>query len=166
MAERDPQIGAGGNYPAYEADYAAWLDAQIDALREGRFEALDIEHLTDEVADLGISSYRSFVSALRIVLIHMLKWDIQEDHRTRSWADSIEEHRHRVQDELDASPSYRACIDAALAQAFRQARAEAATETKLPLRGFPQTCPFTFAEIMTREHLLGDMSSDGLDTEH
>lgn len=36
MAERDPTL-PGGNYPAYEVDYAAWLDAQLDLLRERRF---------------------------------------------------------------------------------------------------------------------------------
>ena len=160
MSDRDPQIRLGHNYPAYDADYAAWLDAQIEALRDRRFDELDLEHLIDEVNDLGISSFNGFVSALRIVLLHMLKWDVQEDYRSRGWANSIKEHRECVEDVLEQSPSYRSRIDAALAKAYRQARVEAALETRLPLRSFPASNPFTFDQIMTREHHLRDLSDD------
>ena len=160
MAERDPQIGPGHNYPAYDADYAAWLDAQIEALRDGRLDQLDLEHLVDEVTDLGTSAYNGFVSALRIVLLHMLKWDIQEDYRSRGWSLSIKEHRERVNDILETSPSYRNRLDQALTKAYRQARSEAAAETMLPIRTFPPSNPFTFDEIMTREHHLRGLTDD------
>jgi hypothetical protein len=36
-------------YPAYEEDFAAWLQAQADLLRERRFDELDIPNLVEEV---------------------------------------------------------------------------------------------------------------------
>ena len=48
MAERDPQIATGRNYPAYDEDFAAWLAAQATMLRERRFDELDVEHLAEE----------------------------------------------------------------------------------------------------------------------
>ena len=156
VADRDPQIGPGHNYPAYDADYAAWLDAQVQALRDGRFDQLDLEHLVDEVSDLGKASYNAYVSALRIVLLHLLKWDSQEERRSRGWANSIDEHRNRIHDELDISPSYRVKTDAALAKAYRQARAEAAAETGLPLRTFPRSCPYSWEDIVTRPVVWGE----------
>lgn len=154
MAERD--LSVRRNYPAYEEDYAAWLEAQMSLMRNARFDELDLENLIDEVNDLGVSNYKSFVSAIRIVLLHMLKWDIQEDHRSRSWSDTIEEHQRRVLDELESSPSYRSRAEAAVTTAYRQARATAAAETRLPLRSFPETCPFSWEEIIRREHFRAE----------
>ena len=160
MADRDPDIDSRSNYPAYGEDYAAWLDAQIQLLEDRQFDQLDLDNLIDEVGSLGRSDYNAFVSAIRIVLMHMLKWDIQTDHRTRSWASSIEGHRDRVIQDLEDSPSYRSRTDEALRKAYRQARYEASSETRLPLASFPKNCPFTFDEIMTREHHLRDVPPD------
>ena len=156
MADRDPQIRLGHNYPAYDADYAAWLAAQIQVLRDGKFDELDLANLIDEVGSLGNSDFLRFESAIKVVLVHLLKWDIQTDHRTRSWADSIAEHRARVGDELEKSPSYRARLDEAVARAYRRARHKAHKETKLPRHSFPETCPYTWDDIMVRPVVWGD----------
>ncbi len=160
MADRDPDIGSRANYPAYGEDYAAWLGAQIQLLGDRQFDQLDLDNLIDEVGSLGRSDFNAFVSAIRIVLMHMLKWDIQTDHRTRSWANSIEGHRDRVVQDLEDSPSYKSRINEAVRKAYRQARYEAAGETRLPLARFPKDCPFTFDDIMTREHHLRDVPPD------
>ena len=156
MAERDPQIEAGRNGPAYDADYAAWLAAQIEALRDGRFDRLDLANLIDEVRSLGNSDFLRFESAIKVVLVHLLKWDIQTDHRTRSWAHSIAEHRERVSDTLAQSPSYRARLDEAVTRAYRRARAKAHKETRLPRRAFPEACPYGWDDILTRPVVWGE----------
>ncbi len=156
MADRDPHIRLGHNHPAYDADYAAWLAAQIEALRDGRFDELDLANLIDEVGSLGNSDFLRFESAIKVVLVHLLKWDIQTDHRTRSWAGSIAEHRARVGDELDKSPSYRARLDEAVGRAYRRARHKAHRETKLPMRSFPEACPYAWDDIMVRPVVWGD----------
>ena len=156
MADRDPQIRPGHNYPAYDADYAAWLNAQIEALRDGRFDELDLANLVDEVGSLGNSDFLRFESAVKVVLVHLLRWDIQTDHRTRSWADSIAEHRARVGDELEKSPSYRARLDEAVTRAYRRARHKAHKETKLPRRSFPETCPYSWDDVIARPVVWGE----------
>ena len=160
MAERDPEINGRGNYPAYGADYGAWIAAQSSLLRESRFSELDIVNLIDEVESLGRSDFRVFMSALRVVIVHMLKWDAQEHRRTPSWIDSIDEQRKQVRWELKDSPSYERRADEAIARVYSKARRKAAKETRLPAKHFPETCPFTFDEIMTREHHLRDGPPD------
>ena len=156
VADRDPQIGKGHNLSDYEADYGAWIATQAMLLREGRFDELDLQNLIDEVESLGRSDFKGFESALKVVLLHLLKWDIQTDHRTRSWADSIEEHRQQVADELQRSPSYKSRIDEALPSADRRARHKAHKETRLPRRTFPETCPYSWSDIMERPVVWGD----------
>ena len=154
MAERDPQIRSRGKATAYEADYGAWIAAQAALLQAGRFGELDIPNLIDEVESLGRSDFASFASAIEIVLVHMLKWDVQPERRTASWIASIEEHRNRIAQSLEDNPSYKARLDDAVARAWRTAPAHAAAETNLPLRAFPKQNPFDWDAITTRPYQL------------
>lgn len=154
MADRDPQI-SGRVQSAYEADYGAWVTAQADLLRSGRFGDLDLENLIDEVESLGRSDFHHFESAIKVVLLHLLKWDIQTDHRTRSWAVSIQGHRKQVLKELRDSPSYKARIDEAVEQAYLRARLKAHKETKLPFHAFPEICPYSWDDIIVRPVVWG-----------
>jgi hypothetical protein len=152
MAERDPQLAQRRDYPPYEQDYAAWLTAQIELLRQGKLDRVDVPNLLDEVTDLGISAFRSFQSAIEIVIAHMLKWDHQPEKRGPSWIASIDEHRSRIEQALETSPSYRRRIPEAVQKAYRPARAIASRQTKMPLRAFPIECPYEWGEIIARDH--------------
>ena len=156
MAERDPQIGRKRAVASYAADYSAWISAQAMLLREGRYGDLDLPNLIDEVESLGRSDFASFVSAIEIVLIHMLKWDVQPTKRTPSWVASIEEHRRRVAQSLEDNPSYKSRILEALTRAWRTAPARAAAETNMPIAAFPTDNPFDWAAIISRQHQLPD----------
>lgn len=140
--------------PGYADDYAAWLQHQIDLMRAGRWAELDRDHLIDEVEDLGRSEFNAFVSAIEIVLVHMLKWDHQPERRSRSWIASIVEHRRRADQSLRDNPSYRAKIGVAIDRAFSVACARAAAEANLPLEQFPTENPYDWEAITTREHVL------------
>ena len=154
MADRDPQIARGRRAPSYEADYAAWVSAQAAALQEGRFDELDIVNLVDEVESLGRSDFAGFASAIEIVLMHMLKWEVQPERRTPSWVASIDEHRSRIAQALEDNPSYKARLDDAVTRAWRTAPARAAAETNLPLKAFPKQNPFDWDAITTRPYQL------------
>jgi len=154
MGERDPQVRKA-SFPSYEEDYAAWLEGQLRLLRERRFDELDLLHLIDEIGDLGTSNFKAFVSAIEIVVAHMLKWDYQPERRGNSWIASIEEHRARILQELEDSPSYRSRISDAMRRAYRPARALAAKETDLPLGRFPKDCPYGWSDVLERAHSLG-----------
>jgi hypothetical protein len=152
MADLDTHPSRGANYPAYEEDYAAWLAAQIDLLSERRFAELDLDHLIDEVGDLGINDFRALISAVRVVVVHMLKWDYQPERRSRRWRNSIHEHRRRVADSIESSPSYKSRQGEALERAYQQALFELERETTIPRERFPQECPYCWDEMMSRLH--------------
>lgn len=155
MAERKHITELRRAPPGYEADYAAWLDHQIGLLKSDRWSEVDKDNLIDEVEDLARSAFRGFVSAIEIVIAHMLKWDAQPERRSRSWQASILEHRRRIEGELEDSPSYSARVEEAIARAYRTAVPRAMRETGLPLEAFPDTCPYSFDDVMNREHELG-----------
>lgn len=154
MAEREHLIRRRDASPTYEADYAAWLDSQVALLKADRWVEVDKVNLIDEVESLGRSEFRRFVSAFEIVVAHMLKWDFQPSHRSNSWIASIDEHRARIDQELADSPSYRRHIPEAISQAYRPARALASRESGLPLKAFPDHCPYDWDAIAERDHIL------------
>ncbi|MBY0285392.1 MAG: DUF29 domain-containing protein [Sphingomonas sp.] len=154
MAEREHIIAARRQVPGYAEDYAAWLQHQIDLMRAGRWSDLDTEHLIDEVEDLGRSEFNAFVSAVEIVLVHMLKWDFQPERRTPSSIASIIEHRRRIVRLLKQNPSYKSRIAEAIEVAYDTAQAKASGQTNLPLATFPSQNPYGWEAITMREHVL------------
>jgi hypothetical protein len=156
MAEREHIAKLRRQAPGYEADYAAWLQHQVGLLKADRWDEIDKDNLIDEVESLGRSDFRSFVSAFEIVIAHMLKWDHQPERRSNSWIGSIMEHRARIRQELEDSPSYSARVEEVLRRAWRPARARASVESDLPLKGLPAELPYSYDDIMNREHELDD----------
>jgi hypothetical protein len=60
----------------YWGDFYSWLMEQASHLRAGRWEALDRENLAEEIESLGREQFNKLESALRVLMMHMLKWDI------------------------------------------------------------------------------------------
>jgi hypothetical protein len=134
----------------YERDFYSWLMEQARHLREGRLDALDRENLAEEVESLGREQFNKLVSALRVLMVHMLKWDHQPAMRSRSWVLSIQEQRLEIADVLADNPGLKPRTAEAFARAYRRARIEAAKETGLDEGVFPAACPYSFDDITSR----------------
>ena len=135
---------------AYEADVAAWSLEQAAHLRARAWDRLDLAHLADEIEALSRTEHHALTSALRVILLHLLKWDHQPQRRTRGWAISIKTQRLSVAERIEDSPSLAPLLPQFLARAYRRARIEAAGETGLDESAFPVACPYSYETIMTR----------------
>ena len=133
----------------YDQDIVAWANEQAALLRAGRYELLDIEHIADEIEDVGKSEQRELISRMAVLLAHLLKWQHQPERRGRSWQLTISAQRGDIADALEETPSLRAKLDepAWWLKVWRKALGIAAAETGLG--DFPAVCPWTLAEIMT-----------------
>ena len=49
----------------YEADFYQWSLEQARLLRSGEWEAVDVEHLAEEIEDMGKSLRRKWESCLK-----------------------------------------------------------------------------------------------------
>ena len=134
----------------YERDFYSWLMEQARHLRDGRFDALDRDNLAEEIESAGAEQFNKLVSALRVLMAHMLKWDHQPSLRSRSWVLSVEEQRLEIADVLSDNPGLKPRIGEAIARAYRRARIEAAKETGLDEAEFAATCPYSFDDLMSR----------------
>ena len=137
----------------YDADFVQWIDQATQLLRQGRFDELDIENLIEEVEDLGKRDRRALCSDLKIVVLHLLKWQFQPEQRSGSWRGSIREHRQRIERILKDSPSLRGYLEQEYRDCYAQARPLAADETGLALNMFPSNCPYTTAQMLDHEFL-------------
>jgi len=138
----------------YMRDFYSWLMEQARLLRSGSFDALDRDNLAEEIESLGREQFNKLESALRVLLVHMLKWDHQPERRTRSWTLSIRDQRIAVETVLEDNPGLKSRLGEALTRGYRRARVQAAQETGLDLDDFPETSRYVFDELMSRDVLL------------
>jgi hypothetical protein len=137
----------------YSTDYACWVEQTVELLRQGRLNEVDLDILIEEVEDLGKSQRQALKSNLRVLLMHLLKWHYQPERQSNSWRSTIREHRNRIQDILEDSPSLRNVLAESLEQCYGQARLQAADETNLENQVFPELCPYACAQILNEDFL-------------
>jgi hypothetical protein len=137
----------------YDTDFVRWIDLAAELLKQGRFSELDIENLIEEVESLGRSEKNALRSNLRVLLMHLLRWQYQPSMRTGSWKGSIREHRQRIKDIFEDSPSLRNFYTQVFSGAYEQAREGAADETGLEISVFPDECSYTGDQVMDKDFL-------------
>jgi hypothetical protein len=148
-----PAAVTGSLPQLYEQDYALWLDATCQLLRAGRWGELDLTNLLEELEDTGQSEKRALTSNLIVVLMHLLNYAYQPEQRSNSWRFTLKEHRRRLQEALNTSPSLKANFYQILADSYQEARDLAATETGLSLSHFPLECPYSSSQVLDRDYL-------------
>jgi hypothetical protein len=134
----------------YDRDFAKWLETTADQLRAQDYANLDWENLLDEIESMGKRERRSLKSNLVILLLHLLKWQYQAEQRSGSWKGSIVEHRQRIRDELEDSPSLQPYLIEILDAAYADGRDRAAAETGLDIAIFPVECLYTIDQVLDR----------------
>jgi len=134
----------------YETDVVAWANEQARLIRAGRFDMLDIEHIAEEIEDVGKSEQRELANRMALLLAHLLKWQFQPERQSNSWARTIKEQRAAVVRRLTNTPGLRACMSDPdwWADVWADAGIFASKETGIEYEKFPEICPWTEAEIL------------------
>jgi hypothetical protein len=140
----------------YEKDYNLWLEDTARLLRERNLYELDFDSLIEEIESMGRSEKNALKSNLEKLLMHLLKWKYQPSKRSNSWQYSITEHCLRVLEAFENSPSLKRYFEEVLDKCYQNARLLASRETGLSKDTFPQSCPFTVADILNPEYLPYD----------
>lgn len=136
----------------YEKDYSLWLQETAYLLEQGKFSELDIENLLEEIQGMSRTERQALKSNLRVLLLHLLKWKYQANKRSKSWRSSILEHRNRIRDSFEHSPSLRNYYREVFSLSYQDARKLATAETNLKLETFPVDSPFTEEEVLDADY--------------
>jgi ribosomal protein L29 len=141
------------NAADYESDFYAWTAEQARLLRSGELSAIDAANIAEEIESMGRSDRREIKSRLIVLLCHLLKWRMQLEMQSTSWSGTIREQRRKIEELLSESPSLRPSVPEMLPPAYADAREDAIEETGLPETAFPEACPFTAEEVLSRTFL-------------
>ncbi|BAC89422.1 DUF29 domain-containing protein [Gloeobacter violaceus] len=137
----------------YTQDFYRWTFEQAQLVRERRWDALDVEHVAEELEALGRSERRELRSRLEILTGHLLKWQFQPDERSDSWLDTIREQRSRIRLLLEDSPSLKPELDNLLERAYLDGLRLALKETGLEPALLPPDCPYTLDQLFDSGYL-------------
>jgi Domain of unknown function DUF29 len=137
----------------YDRDFFEWTTQVARLLREGRFAEVDVEHLAEEIEDVGKRDQRGVWGHLRVVMQHLLKWQVQPQKRSRSWKISIRTHRITLAKIFKQSPSLERHGKQVLDELYAEAVGVAMDETGLPRECFATLCPYTFEQIIDFDFL-------------
>ena len=135
----------------YEEDFYVWTQRQAELLRARKFEDLDLEHLIEEVAELGDTKLSAVLNNARVVMEHLLK--LQHSPATdprNGWRATVLEHRSRL--EVELTPRLTQIMDAELPRMYRLARRSASVSMRdhgehAAADAIPETCPYTADQI-------------------
>ncbi len=138
---------------SYEHDVAAWSVEQARLLRAGLFDQLDVEHIADEIEDVGKGEARELASHMAVLLAHWLKWEHQPMLRSPGWQNTIREQRKQVLRRLKRTPSLRPELEnpGFIEDAWSDARLAAARETGIDIARFPPEPTWPFPEVLRED---------------
>lgn len=135
----------------YEEDFYAWTQEQASLIKNNTLSELDRNNLSEEVENMGASEVRELESRFEVLLTHLLKWKYQPTHRSMSWELTIKEQRKRIEKRLQRMPSLKARLDEVFVDAYEVATYEAAKETTLSLKAFPEVCEWSRKQVLDDE---------------
>ena len=137
----------------YDQDYCLWLENTVEQLKQKNLNHIDWENLIEEIESLGKSQKNALQSNLRILLMHLLKWQYQRDLRSNSWSYTITEHNIRINKAFKESPSLKRYFIEIFDDCYQDARKLAAKETGLDLDIFPVDCPFSQQDVLDSDRI-------------
>lgn len=146
----DPARPGGKKAARYDRDLYSWAVEQAALLRAGKIAEADAPNIAEELDDVGNEQYDKLESSLRVILTHLLKWDHQPERRSRSWKTSVQVQRNHVLKVLRKNPGLKPPVDEAIAEAYQDARLEAAGEIDCDENSFPKQSPYSLDVIMER----------------
>ncbi len=146
------------NLSLYEQDFLRWTEQQAALLRAGRLADLDLEHLREEIEDMGKEQKLALQSLLRMILVHLLKLEFSPAHDPRNkWIEEVLEFRAQADSRLEDTPSLRHYADELFAKAWPQARKIARKSFEIYGEDVqtPVECPYTLEQVLDSDFLPG-----------
>ena len=132
----------------YEEDFVLWTERQVALIRARQLDLVDWDNVAEEIEAMGSRERRELSTRLKILMMHLLKWQFQPQKRSRSWRATINDQRDEVEQLLQDNPSLRREVEALVRKRYRIARVNAAGETGPALRAFPSRCPYPAEQVL------------------
>lgn len=96
---------------SYESDFYAWTQEQATALRKAaslriNLPSVDLEHLAEEIEDMGNDTLEKIEGLVLQIIAHLLKLEFSPDEAPRRhWRSEVSEWRSTVRRRAKRSPT-------------------------------------------------------------
>jgi Domain of unknown function DUF29 len=134
----------------YEEDFPLWAERQAALLRAGRFEALDLENLIEEVEDLSRRERKSVESYVETIVEHFLKLALSPSHRPRrGWLVTVDKQRLKLARELTTTLRNHLQVELpSLYDGLRRPVARQLEREGVRPDALPGVCPYTLEQVL------------------
>ena len=132
----------------YQSDYLLWLEETIHRLRCHNFTELDIDHLIEELEDLGNERRNAVVSLLDQIIRHLLLleyWQVARDYNVTHWRGEIYNFRVQLGDRLTKT-LYNYLLSE-LDKIYRRSLKAVQIKTENAV-DFPAVCPYSVDQLL------------------
>ena len=139
----------------YDDDVVLWSREQAALLRSGKLSLLDLEHIADEIEDVGKSEQRELAARMVVLLANLLKWKYQPALRGSSWRTTIKTQRNGVSRRVDKTPGLKASLaDREFwIDVWGDAIDQTVKETGLTEEALPDACPWPIDKVLSNDWL-------------
>ncbi len=137
----------------YEIDDSQWLGETVSLLRNHQFSQLDLEHLIEELEDLGKEKKNAVASFLEQVIRHLLLlqyWTKEAEYNTIHWQEEI--YNFRTQLKRKMTTNLRNYLEEELNSIYQDALGFVKIKTVNTVI-FPSQCPYSLEQLLDRSWL-------------
>lgn len=140
---------------SYDEDFLAWSEQQAAALRElagrrGLPNALDLEHVAEEIEDLGRAEFNAVKSHIRQILAHLIKAASEPAAAPAAhWRKEVVTFHSALLDGFSPSMEQKLDLDLLWRRAIKQAEAALEDEGRMLVPGLPRNCPFSAEALLS-----------------
>jgi hypothetical protein len=137
----------------YDEDFYAWTQEQAELLRRGGVAAnrLDIEHIAEEIEDLGKSELHTCRSFCELIIAHLLKLEYSGlTEPAEHWLDEMVAWRLQLEERLTRSIEAKLELPVRYRRSLRLLRRLERDAPGLMAR-VPAECPYSLAQILGGE---------------
>jgi hypothetical protein len=141
----------------YDEDILTWSEQQAELLRRRSANALDWDHLAEEIEDVGRSQFRAVESHLIQALLHDLKaaaWPLSRD--VPHWRAEARGQRDDARSAFTPSMAQRIDVPALYRRALRRMPE---TIDGQPALAVPETCTVTLDELLAEGQATSGQAS-------
>lgn len=134
----------------YENDFCQWALHNAELLRQGKLTEIDIENIAEELESMSRRDKKELISRLAVLIAHLLKLQYQPEKQidSNSWISTIVNQRTDIGLLLEDSPSLKYEIELTIEKGFKRATVKFEKETGISKKTLPDTCPYTFEQII------------------
>lgn len=133
----------------YEIDDYLWLEETIKLLKAKDLENLDLDHLIEELEDLGRNNLNKVRSLLRQIIIHILflqYWEQEYERNYRHWEGEIIAFRDDLNNSLTTTLKNK--LSEELDHIYNVSVKFVSKKTGLSVDIFPDNCPYSLEQLL------------------